>query len=104
MRDEGQKVGHRLTFQIWIRMEMNAGMVTNRDVLESKRKRKMMIWERRSVMRERTERPARLVLCCQKAMSDWKARNSKRRWRVDAKMVTPRRYMEVSEINLEDSE
>jgi hypothetical protein len=60
-------------------METKAGMVTRREVFESSKNKKIIICDRRSVMRERTDKPVRLVFCCQKAISDWKAKNSKRR-------------------------
>ena len=77
------------TFQICIKIEIKAGIVTRSDELESTRKRKIIIWEIRSVINERTESPVRLVFCCQKVISDWNAKNSKRRWRVEASIVIP---------------
>lgn len=59
-----------------------------------------MVWESRSVMSVLVESPAKDLFCCQKAMSDWKARNSKSRCSRLASIVNPSRYTDVSEISL----
>ena len=74
-----------------MRMAANAGTDTNRDVSESTRKRNTMICEKSSVTTERTESPARDLFPDQKAMSLWKARNSKSRCSDEAMSVMARR-------------
>ena len=44
-------------------------------------------WQKNSMTTVRTLRPLRLLFFRQKAMSLWKARNSKSRWRTEARMV-----------------
>lgn len=59
-----------------------------------------MTCEMRSVSTVRADKPARDLFCCQKEISDWKARHSKSRCSKEANRVMPSMYTEVSEISL----